>query len=69
MGSTWVAVFHAVTQGVVEQDGDLARRRSDRFGFADARRKASVEGPQRGLGAPDGDRGQPQQRRGPADQD
>jgi len=34
-----VDVVHPVTNGVVKQDGNFARRGGDRLGFADARRE------------------------------
>src|SRR6476620_11743355 len=46
--------FHPVTHGVVEQDGDLARRGSYCLGLADARRKPPVECAQ-GLAATEAD--------------
>ena len=61
-----VNVFHPVTHGVVEQDGDLARRGSYRLGLADARRKPPVECAQRRVGPSNGYGSKPQKRRGPA---
>ena len=56
--SSRVLILHAEAHGVVEQDGDLARGRGERFGFANARDQWSIEGAQRGVGSTHGDRGQ-----------
>jgi hypothetical protein len=42
-GCARVDVVHPVTNGVVEQDGNFARRGGDRLGFADARREPPIE--------------------------
>ncbi|MBB4167676.1 hypothetical protein FHX09_001507 [Rhizobium sp. BK538] len=60
VGGSRIAVFNTVPQGLVEQDGDFAGRGSDRLGLADACRQTPIECPQRGLSAPDRNRGKSQ---------
>jgi hypothetical protein len=43
-----------MTHGVVEQYSNLARRGGDGLGLSDPRRKPPVEGPERGVGPPNG---------------
>src|SRR5919106_2813236 len=57
-----IDIGHAVSQGVVEQHRDLARRGGHCFSLTDAGSQPSVEGPQGGLGLPEGHR-RPTQRR------
>ena len=63
-----VDVFHSVTHGAVEQDGDLARRGSYCLGIADACRKPPVECALRRVGPSNGYGSKPQKRRGPTSQ-
>ena len=55
-----------MTQGVIEENCDLARGRGDRLDLPDARGKPPVKGTQGGVGSSDRYRGEPQERRGPA---
>ena len=66
IGGAGVCVVYSMSQGVVEQGGDLACGCGHRFGLADACGQPSIEGAQRRLRATDGHRGQPQQRGGSA---
>ena len=54
VGGAGVCIFHSMPHHVVEQDGDLARGRSHRFGLADACGEPSIEGAESRLCATDG---------------
>ena len=54
-----VGVVHPEAHGVVEENGDLARRRGDCLSLANACGQPTLERPQRRVRSPDGDRCQP----------
>ena len=58
-GGSRIAVGHTMTQVVVERDSDLAGRRGDGLGLANARGRAPVECSQLGVRASDRDCGKP----------
>src|ERR1700721_4870530 len=62
-GRAGVDVLHPGTQGVVEQDCNLARRGVVRLRLADARREPPVESTQRRVGPSNGYGSKPEERR------
>jgi len=60
-----IAISHPVTQGVIEQHGQLAGGRGHRFGLADPRRQAPVKSTQSRRRFADVHRRQTEQRAGP----
>jgi len=65
MGRAGVFLCHAVSEGIVEQDGNLTRGGRDCFGFTCACRQSPVESAQSGIAAPNCDRSQTQEGRSP----
>ena len=55
-GRARVDVVHPMTQGVIEENCDLARGRGDRLDLPDARGKPPVKGTQGGVGSSDAPR-------------
>ncbi len=62
--SARIVIGHAKTEGIVEQDSDLARGRSHGLLLTDPGRQPSMERTQSRIATPDGRRCQPQQGRG-----
>src|SRR6201993_4876160 len=65
-GRAGISVVHPVTQGVVEENRDLACGGGGWLDLADARGEPPVKGSESGVGSSHRHRGEPQERRGPA---